>query len=297
MELRLLRYFLAVVDEGSVSRAALAVRVAQPSLSRQLRQLEAAVGVALFERVPRGLRLTPAGAVFLPMARDLVTRADAAAATMAGLRDKRSVPITLVAPETTVADVIAPFLAARSRETAVVNVREALPSAIFEEVRAGTADVGVSSGSVPVELAVRPIAAFPIWAYVPSGHRWATRTRVTVRQLIREPLVVLGPQHGTRRLLDAAVAAAGGRYVTAVETNVPQVAQALAAGGRGVAVVSDDPRYGLHPLAIQTPGGPLRIPLFAAWDPLHYAAEAIEQLVDVLAAYASERYGSAGEGR
>ena len=50
------------------------------------------MGVALFERVPRGLRLTPAGAVFLPMARDLVTRADAAAATMAGLRDSAPCP-------------------------------------------------------------------------------------------------------------------------------------------------------------------------------------------------------------
>jgi len=297
MELRLLRYFLAVVDEGSVSRAALVVRVAQPSLSRQLRQLEVAVGVALFERVPRGLRLTPAGAVFLPIARDLVTRADVAAATMTGLRDRRAVPITLVAPETTVADVIAPFLAARSRETAVVNVREALPTAVFEEVRAGTADMGVSSGSAPGALAVRPLAAFPLWAYVPGEHRWAGRSRVTVRELIREPLVVLGPQHGTRRLLDAAVAAAGGRYVTAMETNVPQVAQALAAGGRGVAVVSDDARYGLHGLAIQTVAGPLRIPLFAAWDPLHYAADAIEQLVAVLADYAAERYAHTTDGR
>ena len=134
-------------------------------------------------------------------------------------------------------------------------------------------------------------------------------------ELVEEPLVVLGPSHGTRRLLDAAVAAGGWHYRLAAETNVPQVAQALAAGGRGVAVVSDDPRYGLVPLAIMAgdrtargrgrwtgsavaggrgvPGsgaGELRIPLVAAWDPSHYASDAIEALVASLADYVAERY-------
>ena len=59
MELRLLRYFLAVVDDGSVSRAASTVAVAQPSLSRQLRGLEAELGVTLFDRSQRALRLAP----------------------------------------------------------------------------------------------------------------------------------------------------------------------------------------------------------------------------------------------
>ena len=108
MELRLLRYFVAVVDDGSVSRAAVTVAVAQPSLSRQLRGLEAELGVTLFDRSQRSLRLAPAGEAFLPMARDLVARADRALATMSLLGDARTVPLTLVAPETTVADVIAP---------------------------------------------------------------------------------------------------------------------------------------------------------------------------------------------
>ena len=110
--------------------------------------------------------------------------------------------------------------------------------------------------------------------------------------------MVLGPSHGVRGLLDAAVASAGLHDRVAAETNVPQVAQALGAGGRGVAVVSDDPRYGLAPVAIAAGGragggggGVLRIPLVAAWDPSHYAAAAIEALVASLAAYAAERYG------
>jgi DNA-binding transcriptional LysR family regulator len=298
MELRVLRYFLAVVDEGSVTRAAGAVAVAQPSLSRQLRALETELGVSLFDRSARMLRLSAAGEAFLPMARDLVARADRALAAMARLGTDRAVPLTLVAPETTVADVIAPFLAARGGGTAAVDVREALPSAVFELIRAGAADVGVSSGAAPASLAVRAVASFPIWAYVPPGHRWAERERVSIQELVEEPLIVLGPSHGTRRLLDAAVAAAGAHHRIAAETNVPQVAQALAAGGRGVAVVSDDPRYGLVPVAIVAGGlseaawgdeHELRIPLVAAWDPSHYAVDAIDALVDSLIAYVASR--------
>ncbi len=290
MELRLLRYFLAVVDDGSVSRAAATVAVAQPSLSRQLRGLETELGVVLFDRSQRALRLSPAGAAFLPMARDLIARADRAMVTMAMLGDARTVPLTLVAPETTVADVIAPFVAANGSDLPAINVREALPSSVFEEVRSGSADLGVSSGAIPATLSTRPVASFPIWAYVPDGHRWAGRARIRVADLVTEPLIVLGPSHGTRRLLDAAVAGADLHYSVVAETNVPQVAQALAAAGRGVAVVSDDGRYGLHGLLITTATGPLRIPLVAAWDPTHYAAPAIEELVASLAAYVAGRY-------
>ena len=290
MELRLLRYFLAVVDDGSVSRAAVTVAVAQPSLSRQLRSLEAELGVTLFDRSQRALRLAPAGEAFLPMARDLVARADRAVATMSMLGEARTVPLTLVAPETTVADVIAPFVAAHGSDLPTINVREALPNSVFEEVRTGSADLGVSSGAIPAMLVTRPVASFPIWAYVPDGHPWARRQRIGIAELVTEPLVVLGSSHGTRRLLDAAVAGADLHYTIASETNVPQVAQALAAAGRGVAVVSDDRRYGLHGLLITTTSGALRIPLLAAWDPTHYAASAIDTLVTALAAYAVRRY-------
>lgn len=290
MELRLLRYFLAVVDGGSVSRASVNVAVAQPSLSRQLRGLEVELGVTLFDRSQRALRLSAAGEAFLPMARDLVTRADRAAASMAMLGETPTMPLTLVAPETTVADVIAPFVAARGTELPTIDVHEALPNVVFDEVVDGAADVGVSSGAVPARLATWPVASFPVWAYVPVGHRWSHRRGVPIRELVTEPLVVLGPSHGTRRLLDTVVAIAGLTFQVAAETNVPQVAQALAAAGRGAAVVTDDGRYGLHGLRITTPQGPLRIPLVAAWDPTHYAAARIERLAVALASYAAMRY-------
>lgn len=294
MELRLLRYLIAVVDHGSVSRAAARLAVAQPSLSRQLRALEAELGVTLFDRSQRALRLAPAGEAFLPMARDLVIRADRAVAAMTTLGTSLATPVTLVAPETTVADVIAPFVAAHGSDMPAVNVREALPSEVFDAVVDGVADLGVSSGAVPAALATCPVASFPVWAYVSMEHRWARRRRVRIRELVTEPLVVLSHSHGTRRLFDAAVAVAGLHSTIAAETNVPQVAQALAAAGRGVAIVTDDGRYGLHGLRVVTSDGPLRIPLQAGWDPTHYAAARIEGLARALADYATARYAPAG---
>jgi DNA-binding transcriptional LysR family regulator len=83
MELRHLRYFVAVAEEGSFVRAAKRLRVAQPALSKQIRDLETEVGVVLFERLPRGVRLTRSGEVFLVDARNTL---DDAARAVAGAR-------------------------------------------------------------------------------------------------------------------------------------------------------------------------------------------------------------------
>src|SRR2546423_15621748 len=69
MELRHFRYFVAVAEEHSFAHAARRLRVAQPALSKQIRDLETELGVTLFERLPRGVRLTPAGGAFLADAR------------------------------------------------------------------------------------------------------------------------------------------------------------------------------------------------------------------------------------
>jgi len=275
MELRVVRYFLAVVDEGSVTRAAAAVRVAQPSLSRQLRQLEATLGVDLFVRTRGRMRLSPAGRRFLPYARDLVARADAAVAAMREPLATRSVNLTVVAHHTTVADVIVPLLSTLGTEALKVTVREAPTSAVFKAVLSGDADLGVAVGPPPGELESIPIGTFTVWAQVPAGHPWAGRARVAIEELVTEPLVMLTPEHGTRRLFDQAVTESGLKYRMVTEVTVSEVAQSFAAGSLGIAVVSDDARYGLHPMAIEVGAHDLRFELFAAWDPTHFAAATI----------------------
>src|SRR6267143_2860370 len=72
MEIHQLRYFVAVADEGSFSRAAAKVRVAQPSLSQQIRKLETEIGQRLFDRLPRSVVLTEAGRCFIDYARQIL---------------------------------------------------------------------------------------------------------------------------------------------------------------------------------------------------------------------------------
>src|SRR4051812_39179302 len=81
MELRHLRYFVAIAEERSITRAAERLWIAQPGLSTQLRRLEAEVGTQLLNRHPRGVELTPAGDVFLERARATLVAAEAARLT------------------------------------------------------------------------------------------------------------------------------------------------------------------------------------------------------------------------
>lgn len=290
MEVRLLRYFLAVVDEGSITRASAALSVAQPSLSRQIRGLEASLGRSLFDRSDGRLRLTPAGRQLVPLARDLVTRSDVAEAAMRDLDASRAANLSVVAPHITIVDVIAPYLATLGMDALKVTVRDAPSLAVFRIIRSGDADLGVSVGPPPGELASLPLARFSILAQVPAGHRWFGLGRIPLAELVEEPLVLVTAEHGTRRVFDQAVAAAGLKYHTVGEADLSAVAQTLAAGGAGVAIVSDDARYGLHSMTIEASGATLFIPIVAAWEATHFAAPMIEAWALRLAEYTAIRY-------
>ncbi len=86
MELRHLRYFVAVAEEQSVTRAAARLHLSQPPLSRHIQSLEAELGAPLFARTPRGVRLLPEGEVFLAHARRILGEVDLAIASVKGPR-------------------------------------------------------------------------------------------------------------------------------------------------------------------------------------------------------------------
>jgi DNA-binding transcriptional LysR family regulator len=290
MELRHVRYFLAVVDAGSVTAASSMVHVTQPSLSRQLRLFEADLGIALFTRSGGRLALSAAGRQFVPIARDLAHRAEAAAEAAATLAAGRLKHIRIAAPGTTFTDVLAPFLATLHPDDPLPAVSEEPPQLIYQALDSG-ADLAISTELPPAGLASQALAVLPIWAYVPQVHQWAGRGSVSLAELAGQRLLLLTGDYSPRRVLDHWVDQAGLTYSSMLEFGTPQVAQAVAAAGRGIAVVSDDPRFGLHPLDIIGPRGPLHIRLYAAWDREHHGAAAIGALARRLSAYCVARYG------
>src|SRR5690349_4290320 len=100
VDLAALRTFVTIADAGSVTAAAQRLRIAQPSLSRQLRRFERELGLSLFDRIERRLVLSAAGHRFLPVARDLVTRAELAREMAASLREGALGTVVISAPGT-----------------------------------------------------------------------------------------------------------------------------------------------------------------------------------------------------
>jgi DNA-binding transcriptional LysR family regulator len=290
IDLRLLRYFVATADAGSATRAATELHVTQPVLSRQLRQLEQQLGLRLFERDGRRLRLTAAAEDFLTEARALLSHAEQVERAADALASGRLSALHLAAPTTTLTDVLAPFVATLGADDPMPMVRELDPRGTVAALRGG-ADLAVVTRPPTRAVASRALAVLPVWAYVAGDDDWAQRDSVHVSELATRRLVLLTSDFRPRALLDAAMDDAGVGYGDHVEVANAQVAQAVAAAGRGVAVVSDDPRFGLVPLRIDGPGGPVRIRLYAAWDPGHHAARTLADLARRLAAFCVERYG------
>ena len=294
MQLRHVRYFVATADTGSVSAAAARVHVTQPALSRQLRQLEQDLGVSLFDRGAGRLTLNRTGRALLPAARRLLEAADALQASAAFHRAGRVERLTIAAPTVTLTDVVSPFVATMSADDPVVDVRGADGLAPVDMLHDG-ADLAIGTQRPPAPYAARDLAVLPVWAYVTPDDPWAARTRVTIAELVARPLVGLPSTFTAREALDAATLAHGSSYASMVEAGNGTIAQALAAAGRGVAVVSDDPRFDLVPLAVDLGGELLTVRLVAAWDPRSIAADTLGDVVARLERWISAQYGDVEE--
>jgi DNA-binding transcriptional LysR family regulator len=194
MELRHLRYFIAVAEEENVTRASQRLHVSQPALSRQIHDLEDEIGFKLLERRAKSVHLTEAGRVFLIEARAVLQRAEEAVKTAqakaGGLQGELAVGY---APSLTVQ--ILPK-ALRIFQAEFPGVRVRLHDLSTEEMIAG-----LNEGKLQVTLQVMPspkmlrglrfqeLARYPLRVAVPPGHALARMRSLTLAQIVREPLV------------------------------------------------------------------------------------------------------------
>lgn len=201
IELRHLRYFIAVAEELHFGRAAQRLALSQPPLSQQIQQLEQQIGARLLARTNRSVRLTPAGAQFLVSARQILQNvavaADKAARLHRGEEGTLRIGFTSSAPFiSAVSDALFSF---RQRYPDVhlqmqeINTRQQLAP-----LHEGRLDLGVMRNTpLPDTLEHRLLLREPLCAVVHRAHRLAGRGSVSLRELAAEPFVFFDPQVGT----------------------------------------------------------------------------------------------------
>ena len=156
MELRHLRYFVAVAQLGSISRAAEKLFIAQPPLSAQIRQLEDEIGTELLTRLPRGVRVTAAGAAFLAEAQDILARADRAKRLARQTNDRSGGLARMGYVPTAGHTVLARLIPNLKAQRAYVDfeVREMTTTQQAAAIRANEIDVGIARPPVDAHSAI-----------------------------------------------------------------------------------------------------------------------------------------------
>src|SRR5881398_2530682 len=198
MEIHQLRYFVAVAEEGSFSRAAGKVRVAQPSLSQQIRKREAEVGQPLFDRLPRSVVLTEAGRCLIDYARQILASIGDARRCVDELKGEVAGKVAVGAIPT-IAPYVLPELVLTFQNhypDVTLHVVEDVTAVVSRRVEAGELDVALASTCQrSPTLRVQLVGSEPLLALVPEGHALAKQTVITLDDLKSQRFLLLHEMH------------------------------------------------------------------------------------------------------
>ena len=247
MELRHLRYFVAVAEELHFRRAAERLHMSQPPLSQQIRALEQEVGARLLERSSRRVELTSAGEAFYGRAREILEAVDdaqrLARRVERGEVGRLSVGFVGSAMYSVVPELLSAF---RERSAGVdLQLRELTTTAQLRALERGQIDIGfIRPAGERDGIAVETVLREPVVVAVPDGHPLAARQRVRLEQLAGEPLVLLtrSGAPGLRESLARAIAGFGGEAGIVQEAEEMQTVVGLVAAGVGVSLVPESVR-------------------------------------------------------
>jgi DNA-binding transcriptional LysR family regulator len=205
MNLRYLRTFVTVVDDGGIARAAARLNLSQPAASRQINALEAELGVPLFDRIGKRVRLTSEGKDLLWRSRRLLTEADSLSERANALKGGQTGVLRVGAPPHVIESILAPFL---------VRYRHHHPLVEVHLVEDGGARLAgrLENGEVQLALFANDVERFPgrplypihVLAVLSAGHRLSRRAVLDISDLAEEPLVLLNRGFGSREYFEQA---------------------------------------------------------------------------------------------
>jgi DNA-binding transcriptional LysR family regulator len=243
MDLRQLRYFLAVADEKHFGRAAQALNIVQPALSMQIRALEEELGGALFLRTSRRVELTEAGKVFANEARRTLAQADfARQSAQRALRGETGIVRIGFAGNAIFSGTLMCDLRRfrRSSPDVEISIEEVAPQRQVEAIQAGLLDVGYTPDHSALRWAgiqAQKIGEWGIMVALADDHPLARHTTITLAMLADQPLVLYEAHDADERLSVLLSQALGERLNIAQRTGSSLNVLALAAAGLGLALV------------------------------------------------------------
>jgi LysR family nitrogen assimilation transcriptional regulator len=290
MELRQLRYFVAIVDHGSLSRAALILHVAQPALTQQLRQLEEELGVQLLHRSAQGVLSTDAGKVFYEHAQAILKQVADARSAVAQSAERPSGAVTLGLPHSISGALALPLLTA---------TRDQYPEITLQLTEELTGNLGDQLKSGRINLAVLfddgQLGQFATMPLVKEELRFICRTdrpygegeqSLTLQQALATTLILPGLQHGVRPRIESVARAAGLTVGNVIEINSIAILKSALLADMGATLLPSAPvldelqRGTLRAQRIDQPSISRTVVLcYSRNIPLTNAATAISKLV------------------
>lgn len=243
MELRHLRYFVAVAEEVNFTRAAQRLRIAQPALSSQIKKLEQELGVRLFDRIGRGVRLTEAGRLLLEEARRHFVQIEQTVRVVRETGQGEVGRLSLGFIPAASNDVLPPILREFGRRFPKVELflHEMMPDQAVQRLHDGRIDVSLVFLPSEDEIVCRKIISRePLVVALPESHPLASEPTVRMRMIADEPFI-LPAQYSTPsmygKIMDICLQAGFAPKAAQKEVRLMQTIVGLVAGGMGVALV------------------------------------------------------------
>ncbi|HWF20311.1 MAG TPA: LysR substrate-binding domain-containing protein, partial [Verrucomicrobiae bacterium] len=247
MELRHLRYFATVAEEKTFSRASARLRISQPAVSRQIKDLEEELGVSLFIRHGPTVSLTPAGEAFLAHARDVLRRAARAAEEMKTFQKNTAEKFSIGYIAPVLAGTLTPALRCFEQKHPQVelNLVELTPPDQIEALRSGRIDVAFIGNACPAlqsEFNLAVLQEIQLQAVLPDNHHLALRKELKLTELADEPFVGFSERAlpGRNDTICGACQEAGFTPAIRFQAESLSAALALIAAGKGVTLMPEE---------------------------------------------------------
>jgi DNA-binding transcriptional LysR family regulator len=286
VELRHLRYFVAVAEERHFGRAARRLEMAQPPLSRQIQGLEAELGFPLFDRSHRKVELTTAGDTFLAHTRRVFEALDTGVTAAKRAAAGKSGRITIAYPSSVAFSALHELFRVFHRRLPDVDValRELPPQEQIEALKDGRIDVGFIRGPMnDEELSTKKVLSESLVIALPTNHVLTGKKRIALEVLAREPFICF-PRHRGPGFFDYLMRLC---HEAGFSPNILQEAPqldivSLVAAGFGVAIVPRSVKYARRPGVVFRPivGSP-KTEVHMAWLPSN-GSTVLRTFLDIL---------------